>query len=216
MKRDRIRTPEHIRFPGDWQDGERRGRRHHHSDESGLHRDGRRHGGGRGGGRGRGRAQRGDVRAATLVLLAEQPMHGYQLMQAISDRTEGAWRPSPGAIYPTIAQLEDEGLVSVTPDAGRKLVALTEAGREHLAAVASTMPDPFTAITAHSGGRNDLRGSVEQLHVAARAVGQTGTDEQIAEAQKVLNDARRSLYLILADGSAQPGDTASPADPAGD
>src|SRR4051812_2530440 len=87
---------------------------------------GRRHRGGRG------RAPRGDVRAATLLLLAEQPMHGYQLMQAIAERSGGRWAPSPGAIYPTISQLEDEGLVTVTADAGRKLVTLTDAGREQV------------------------------------------------------------------------------------
>src|ERR1022692_1353778 len=90
-------------------------RRHHHPDDHGLR--GESHGRSRGGS-GRGRAQRGDTRVACLLLLADTPMHGYQLMQAIADRTQGAWRPSPGAIYPTIAQLEDEGLVSVTPDAG--------------------------------------------------------------------------------------------------
>src|SRR5690242_18977926 len=82
----------------------------------------------------RDRAPRGDVRTAVLVLLAEQPMHGYQLMQSIADRTGGRWQPSPGAIYPTISQLEDEGLISVTSSAGRKLGELTEAGRDHIAA----------------------------------------------------------------------------------
>src|ERR1700712_1515538 len=179
------------------------GRRHHHPEGPGP-RGGRRMGGrpGRGEGRGRGRAQRGDIRTASLLLLADQPMHGYQLMQAIAERTEGAWRPSPGAIYPTIAQLEDEGLVSVTPDSGRKLVTLTEAGREHLASIAETMPDPFTAITEQAGGRRDLRGSIEQLHVAARAVAMSGNDGQIAAAQEILGQARRSLYLILAEEAA--------------
>ncbi|MDN5855542.1 MAG: PadR family transcriptional regulator, partial [Actinomycetia bacterium] len=77
---------------------------------------------------GRGRAPRGDVRAATLTLLAEEPMHGYQLMQAIADRSNGRWTPSPGAIYPTLNQLEDEGLVTITRESGRKLATLTEAG----------------------------------------------------------------------------------------
>jgi DNA-binding PadR family transcriptional regulator len=127
-------------------------------------------------------------------------MHGYQLMHEIAERTEGAWRPSPGAIYPTIAQLEDEALVSVVPDAGRKLVTLTESGREYVRANSATMADPFTAVTAQAGGRRDLRGSVEQVHAAARAVGRSGTDAQIARAQDVLTEARRALYLILADG----------------
>ena len=126
-------------------------------------------------------------------------MHGYQLMQAIAERTNGAWRPSPGAIYPTIAQLEDEGLVTITPDAGRKLVTLTEAGREYLKANAETMTDPFTEITEQAGGSHDLRGSVERVRDAARAVGLSGTEAQIAAAQDVLNQARRSLYLILAE-----------------
>jgi len=72
------------------------------------------------------------VRAAVLALLAEEPMHGYQLMQAIADRSGGRWTPSPGAIYPTISQLEDEGPVNVTAESGRKLVAMTHDGREHL------------------------------------------------------------------------------------
>src|SRR5437588_6074187 len=57
--------------------------------------------------RGRGRARRGDVRLALLRLLAEEPRNGYQLMQAIEERSEGFWRPSPGSVYPTLAQLED-------------------------------------------------------------------------------------------------------------
>src|SRR4030081_1762446 len=76
----------------------------------------------------RGRAQRGDVRTALLLLLAEQPMHGYQLMQTITERTSGAWQPSPGAIYPTLSQLEDECLIDTVAQGGRKLATLTNAG----------------------------------------------------------------------------------------
>src|ERR1700712_4417473 len=103
----------------------------HSTHERGDRQTGHRHHGHRGG-RGRGRAPRGDVRAAVLQLLAEEPMHGYQLMQAIAERSGGRWTPSPGAIYPTINQLEDEGLVLVTADAGRKLVTLTDVGRAHI------------------------------------------------------------------------------------
>src|SRR3954451_16569652 len=122
------------------EEGRHVGHAHHH--RPGLHG----HGPGEGmprGPRRRGRVPRGDVRAAVLLLLAEQPMHGYQLMQAIADRTGGRWTPSPGAIYPTISQLEDEGLVTVTADAGRKLVALTDAGRERVAAHHEPGADPF-------------------------------------------------------------------------
>jgi DNA-binding PadR family transcriptional regulator len=148
---------------------------------------------------GRGRAPRGDVRAATLLLLAEQPMHGYQLMQAIAERSGGRWAPSPGAIYPTISQLEDEGLVTVTADAGRKLVTLTDAGREHV----QTLGNPFEAFPAGNPA-TDLRGLVEQLHGAVRQVARSGTEAQLTAAAGIIADARRALYLLLADG---PGTT---------
>ena len=159
---------------------------------------------GRGGwdgrGRGRGRAGRGDVRAATLILLNEQPMHGYQLMQAMADRTNGVWRPSPGAIYPTIAQLEDEGLVT---DARR---GRPQAGHPHrrrpglLADEAGTLADPFAALAGTPGQSLDLRSALEEVHAATRVVGRTGDEAQVAAAPAVLGDARRALYLILAEG----------------
>jgi DNA-binding PadR family transcriptional regulator len=150
-------------------------------------------------GRGRGRAHRGDVRAAVLQLLAEEPMHGYQLMQAIAERSGGRWTPSPGAIYPTLNQLEDEGLVLVTADAGRKLATLTDAGREHIQAHRETTADPFAGYDPAAPGA-DLRGLLEQLHGAARQVGRNGSDAQRTAAGAILADARRALYLLLADG----------------
>jgi len=124
-------------------------------------------------------------------------MHGYQLMQAINDRSGGRWAPSPGAIYPTINQLEDEGLVAVTADAGRKLVTLTDSGREHVESLRSTVADPFHPFTGRAAGA-DLRGLLEQLHGAVREVGRSGTETQVAAAADILRDARRSVYLLLA------------------
>src|ERR1700712_1463450 len=120
----------HTEFSRRW------GHRHPEPDSFGRH-GGPGHGfgprgGGRGRGHGRGRAQRGDVRTAALLLLNEEPMHGYQLMQAIAERTDGAWRPSPGAIYPTLNQLQDEGLIGIESEGGRKLASLTDAGRTYL------------------------------------------------------------------------------------
>lgn len=151
--------------------------------------------------RGRGRVQRGDVRAATLILLAEQPMHGYQLMQAMTERTRGAWRPSPGAIYPTIAQLEDEGLVTIEVEGGRKLVSLTDAGHAYLDDPCHGVTDPFAAITASDAEAPSLRAAIAEVHSAARAVAANGTRAQVDAAQSVLADARRALYLILAEGA---------------
>ena len=126
-------------------------------------------------------------------------MHGYQLMQAIAERSGGSWTPSPGAIYPTLAQLEDEGLVTVRADAGRKLATLTDSGTAHVAAGRETWPDPFAGRGAADPGA-DLRPLLQQLHGAARQVARTGSAAQVAAAARVLADARRSLYLLLADG----------------
>src|SRR4051812_15211813 len=162
----------------------------------------------RGGRRGgsHGRAGRGDVRSALLLLLADEPMHGYQLMQAVAERTGGAWKLSPGAVYPTIAQLEDEGLVRVSAEGGRKLVTLTEAGREHLATLGDV--DPFAAF-AGDGDSPDLRALMGELLGAAHQLGRVGDPPQLAAAGRVLTDARRAFYLILAG---QP-DQAAAADP---
>ena len=148
-------------------------------------------------GRGRRRAPRGDVRSAVLVLLSEEPMHGYQLMHAIADRTDGRWQPSPGAIYPTISQLEDEGLITVTSSSGRKLAALTDAGRAHLAGNTAA-PDPFASFDS-SEQYVDLRGQLDKLHAVVRLVGQTGTDAQRAAAEGIITEARRAMYRLLAD-----------------
>jgi DNA-binding PadR family transcriptional regulator len=158
-------------------------------------------------GAGRGRAQRGDVRTALLLLLAEQPMHGYQLMQAITERTAGAWRPSPGAVYPTLSQLEDEGLIDTLTQGGRKLATLTDAGQTYLTTHGDAMPDPFVEFTARSGGENDLRGALEELRYPTRQLA-LGNPQQVQAAQRVLAEARRSLYLILA-GTPTPGNDAS-------
>jgi DNA-binding PadR family transcriptional regulator len=156
------------------------------------------HGRRRYGGRRRRRAPRGDVRTAVLLLVAEQPMHGYELMQAIAERTGGAWTPSPGAVYPTINQLEDEGLVTITAAAGRKLVTLTDAGREQLAEHRQAWGDPFAGFDPAAPEAN-LHRLVHDLVEATRQVARAGTDTQQAAAAKVLTDARRSLYLLLAD-----------------
>jgi DNA-binding PadR family transcriptional regulator len=197
-------------FPG--RGGPRGGHRHHPRGGRPVppgegfgppHRRGGPHGG-------RGRAGRGDVRAAVLALLAEEPMHGYQLMQAIADRSGGRWTPSPGAIYPTISQLEDEGLVTITAESGRKLVTLTDAGREHLTARGETA-DPFAAFGGASAGA-DVRGTLEQLHGAVRQVARTGTEAQLTAAVGILAEARRALYLLLADGPEPATGGSEPAD----
>lgn len=126
-------------------------------------------------------------------------MHGYQLMQAIADRSGGRWTPSPGAVYPAINQLEDEGLVTVTASSGRKVVALTDAGRQQVEADERTPADLF-AETDQLNPRPNLRDLVDQLQSATRQVGRSGSDAQVDAAAAILTEARRSIYLLLAEG----------------
>src|SRR3954471_15574555 len=76
-----------------------------------------------------GRMRRGDIRTAILAVLAEEPGHGYEVMQRLEERTEGAWRPSPGSVSPTLQLLEDEGLLRSAEREGKKVYEITEAGQ---------------------------------------------------------------------------------------
>lgn len=142
----------------------------------------------------RGGRRRGEVRIAVLLLLNEQSMHGYQLMQTITGRTDGAWAPSPGAIYPTLSQLEDEGLVVIDNSGGRKQVSLTEAGKAYVAEHRAQWDDPLVI----SGGPK-LRELMHSLGEAVRQVGRTGTEAQREQAAKELTEVRRRMYLLLAE-----------------
>jgi DNA-binding PadR family transcriptional regulator len=144
------------------------------------------------------RMGRGDVRAAVLALLAEGPMHGYQIIHEIEERSGGAWKPSPGSVYPTLQLLADEGLISAEESNGRKTYSLTDEGRQ-TAQAAADQPAPWTASSAQDSGRaSALPKAGIELAQAAAQVGRTGTPEQVKQAVAVLEEARRKLYAILA------------------
>ena len=153
------------------------------------------------------RAARGDVRAAILVLLAEKPSHGYQIIQELERRSEGAWRASPGSVYPTLQQLEDEGLVrAVEADGGRRVFELTDTGRDEAARLAAG-PAPWAeAAGAVGGDHRDLRDQAFQLLAATWQVSRAGDAAHIAQARKILHDARRRIYLLLAGGESSPSE----------
>jgi DNA-binding PadR family transcriptional regulator len=149
---------------------------------------------------GRRRRPRGDVRAALLLVLAEEPMSGYGLMQEIESRSEGVWRPSPGSVYPALAQLEDEGFVRGEDDDGRKRYVLTDAGKTYVDEHRDDLGEPWAGLGDEIGeGRLELRSQIGQLAAAVHQVSTAGDDEHVEQARKVLDDARRSLYRILAD-----------------
>src|SRR5947209_7088053 len=98
------------------------------------------------GGRGGRRARRGDIRSAILLLLSEEPRNGYGLMQEIEERSGGIWRPSPGSVYPALSQLEDEGLVRVVEEDGRKSFTLTDEGTAHVEANRERIGTPWETV----------------------------------------------------------------------
>ena len=149
--------------------------------------------------RGRGRARRGDVRLALLRLLAEEPRNGYQLMQAIEERSEGLWRPSPGSVYPTLAQLEDEGLIRSVNTDGANVLEITDAGREHLETRAGE-PDPWQPPSENAEHPlAELGPLVIQIGKATFQVASVGDQTQRDRARALLSDTRSALYRILAD-----------------
>jgi DNA-binding PadR family transcriptional regulator len=148
-------------------------------------------------GRGRGRRGRGDVRAAILALLAERPMHGYEMIQELEARTGGVWRPSPGSVYPTLQLLEDEGLIAGEEGEGRRRFTLTDAGRAEAERQGQAPWEQVTAGVAPAAW--NLRDAIAQTAQAAWTVGAAGSEAQQARALEILNEARRRLYTILAE-----------------
>jgi len=153
--------------------------------------------GGRRGGHSR-RGRRGDVRAAILVLLAERPMHGYEMIQEIAERSQDLWRPSPGSVYPTLQLLVDEGLiVGEESEGSKKLFNLTDAGKEAAEKVETPPWDEITegADPAHL----NLRAAVGQLFGAVAQSAHAASTEQQQRIIDIVNTARREIYTILAE-----------------
>ena len=153
----------------------------------------------RGGGR---KARRGDIRTAALLLLAEEPRNGYQIMQEVQERSEGAWSPSPGSVYPALQQLEDEGLIRSEEVDGRKLFRLTDEGLARVKERDAEQPAPWEQMSGEYGSKaHELGKIMREVAFAFMQVMRAGSEEQQEEARKVLVTARRELYRILADGA---------------
>ncbi|WP_433336323.1 PadR family transcriptional regulator [Spirillospora sp. CA-294931] len=149
------------------------------------------------------RAPKGNVRSAILALLAEEPRNGYQIIQEINERSRGAWKPSPGAVYPALQQLADEGLIRGEEDGGRKTFHLTDEGRAHVEAHADELADPWERMRPEFGeGVPDLFKQAAQTGAAIMQIVQAGSPDQMGRATEILADTRRRLYQVLADDDA--------------
>jgi DNA-binding PadR family transcriptional regulator len=180
-------TDDHVRFGGPPFRGRGRGGPWERGPRGGF--------GGRG--RGGGRARRGDVRAAILALLAEKPMHGYEMIQELDERTGGAWKPSPGSVYPTLTMLEDEGLVTAVETDGKRRYTLTDEGTQTVAEREG--PTPWEQVVS---GANpavfELKDVLGSTMAAVTQVFRAGTPAQQAKAVEILTETRKRIYEVLA------------------
>ena len=146
--------------------------------------------------------RRGDVRAAILVLLNEEPRNGYQLMQEIEDRSDGNWRPSSGSIYPALSQLEDEGLVEPDATEGGKRFTLTDEGTQHVKDNAEKLGEPWKDLGGkQQAGAREMANQVKPLMAAVGQLLHTGNEEDAKKGAEVLAETRRKIYAILAESS---------------
>ncbi len=157
----------------------------------------------RGGWEGRrrgGRMRRGDIRTATLVVLAEEPGHGYDVIQRLEERTGGAWRPSPGSIYPTLQLLEDEGLLRSSEREGKRVYEVTDQGREEAARrVEEAGGTPWDLEGADDARLGNLRGAMRQVMIASKQVALSNDRELTERATEILKRARKEIYMLLAE-----------------
>ena len=146
-----------------------------------------------------GRARKGDVRSAILSLLGEGPTNGYGLIKAIHAKTQGAWRPSPGSVYPTLQQLVDEGLIAPTGEGPRTEFELTDDGRAYVAEHGDEIAAAWTTSRHPMQEQGELIGAARKLAGVVRQVAAEGTSEQRASAATKLDDLRRELYRMLGE-----------------
>lgn len=202
------------RGPGEGPDraGDRRHFRHGGFGERGADRGADRGFGGRRGGPGFGpaferglggrgqRARKGDVRAAILSLLSDAPSNGYGLIKSIGEKTDGGWRPSPGSVYPTLAQLVDEELIAPNGAGGpRSEYQLTDGGRTYLAEHADEITQAWAGAQGDPDDRGALFESARKLMGALRQFGSDANTEQRAQAVAKVDELRRELYRILGE-----------------
>jgi DNA-binding PadR family transcriptional regulator len=148
---------------------------------------------------GRGRARRGDVRLAILSLLADASSNGYGLITGIAAKTEGAWRPSPGSVYPTLQQLVDEDLIVADETGAKSVYSLTDQGRAHVEENQAEIDAAWAATTDKSEGEDAFQTSLMKLMGVVKPLMHDATDAQRQAAAAKLDETRRALYAILAD-----------------
>jgi DNA-binding PadR family transcriptional regulator len=128
-------------------------------------------------------------------------MHGYEIINQLTDRSGGMWQPSAGSVYPTLQQLEDEGLVKGEQSEGRNVYSLTEEGKAAAAEATKGGRAPWDMPGATEAA--SLFGEFLPLGAAVKQVSEVGSPEAIEKTRAILVDTRRSLYRLLAEDGAK-------------
>ncbi|MER7363016.1 PadR family transcriptional regulator [Nonomuraea wenchangensis] len=144
----------------------------------------------------------GELRLAVLALIAERPGHGYDLMNRLSDRFNGTYEPSAGSIYPTLQLLEDEGLVRVEQDEGRKVHHVTDDGRRAV----EEQADEIERLWGRAASRGEwgmfrepeaaeiVGPALRMVKAAVKALAHTHGDPQVVERiQQIFVEARHRI-----------------------
>jgi DNA-binding PadR family transcriptional regulator len=144
--------------------------------------------------------RRGDIRTALLVAVAENPGHGYDVIRSIEEKSGGAWKPSPGSVYPTLQMLEDEGLMRSVERDGKRVYEVTDAGREEATRrVEEAGGTPWELAAKTDSGVRDLHRALAQLHFAGQQLTVAGSRDQVQQAAQIVDNARKQLYQLLAE-----------------
>ena len=152
------------------------------------------------------RAERGNVRYLVLDAISERPRHGYEIIQAIGERSGGQYKPSPGVVYPTLQLLEELGHAQITERDARKVYAITEEGRKDLEQHRDEVKDFYDRFEDDGWERQmedfgDLMRQTARLFKTFRRAHRRGHMSAKAQARvrEVITDAVQKIEAILAE-----------------
>lgn len=146
------------------------------------------------GGSGFFQARRGDMRPIILKVLGDGPLHGYEVMKRLEEKSQGMWRPSPGSVYPTLQLLEDEDLIAATDKDGKKVYELTAAGRKE--SEASMVETPWESDAQPMKRFMEFRELGSELMPLLHGIIQSGSDEDLAAVRTILERTKDELKKL--------------------
>jgi DNA-binding PadR family transcriptional regulator len=133
-----------------------------------------------------------------LLLLAEQPRHGYEIITELAERSAGQWQPSPGSVYPVLKRLARDGIVTASHEDGKAVFSLTDTGRSLVQTEGASWGEPWAQAAVEDDAAMGLWAEGKQLGAAVWQVSQLNDTAQIEAASAVLVEARKKIYAILA------------------